>query len=776
MKLSGLARVMSNRYGACLTDRQDLSGRNGDLSCADGNRCYTLTVVMPRGEVGPARVYRFGVFELDARSGELRKHGIRLRLQDQPRQILLLLLEHGGEIVTREEIEQRLWSGKTFVDFDNAINSAVRKLRQTLGDSAENPRFVETLARRGYRFIAPVSTEPEALPRPTTIRLPAPNAGPRWRAVPRTASVGIVAVGTLAMVWLVGGRGAPEEVDLRVTPLTTYPGYQLQPSFSTDGTRIAFSWGGPDGQNADIFLKLIGPGDPVRLTTDPALDFSPAWSPDGRWIAALRDLGRQERAVLLIPASGGPQREVARLTAEELGGGEGTWGTQTIKCSAYTFGPMLAWSPDGRFLFTSARNAPGSPIAIVRINVESGKQQPVTVPPRGSDVDVNPAVSPDGRVLAFVRASSFAMADIYTISLSEGGPIRAQSKRLTNDGVNAGGPAWTPDGRELIFSSDRGGRPELWRVPASGHGNPVRLAFASEDAYGVAVSPLAHRLAYGRETYSASLWKVPIVSDAGEKPVRVTTTTRWDLFPSYSPDGKRIVFQSNRSGVHEIWVCDADGSNAVPLTSFGRGWSGSPRWSPDGGTIVFDSNAGGNWEIWTIHSDGGGPVRLTTNPADDVRPSWSRDGQWIYFASTRTGQDEIWKMRNDGSSETQVTTGGGWAAYESADGRNLYYKGLGDEAPLWKVPVEGGTPTKVTNVVRDSIFAPTERGVYFAGGPATTGLRFFDFASGSVRVVASVGAPLSGTSGLEISPDGRWVLYSRPENAGTNLMLVENFR
>lgn len=101
--------------------------------------------------------FQFGVFEINPRSRELRKRGVKLKLQDQPLQILLLLLEHSGEVVTREQIQKRLWPEDTYVDFDNAINSAVRKIRDALGDTPENPRFVETLARRGYRFIAPVS-------------------------------------------------------------------------------------------------------------------------------------------------------------------------------------------------------------------------------------------------------------------------------------------------------------------------------------------------------------------------------------------------------------------------------------------------------------------------------------------------------------------------------------------------------------------------------------------------------------------------------------------
>src|SRR5437763_7522227 len=110
--------------------------------------------------------YRFGAFELDTRSGDLRKLGIRIKLQEQPREILLLLLDNAGEVVTREQIQKHLWPDTTFVDFDNAINSAVRKLRDALGDTAEDTRFIETVARRGYRFIAPVSTKTESAHEP----------------------------------------------------------------------------------------------------------------------------------------------------------------------------------------------------------------------------------------------------------------------------------------------------------------------------------------------------------------------------------------------------------------------------------------------------------------------------------------------------------------------------------------------------------------------------------------------------------------------------------
>jgi DNA-binding winged helix-turn-helix (wHTH) protein len=284
--------------------------------------------------------FQFGVFELNPRTGELRKHGVKLKLQEQPAQILALLLEHAGEVVTREDIQKRLWPEGTYVDFDNAINSAVRKLRDALGDSPESPRFVETLARRGYRFIAPVSHPASHSPlRESSSRflnqtVPLPRSAPKPELVlkpertqrrNRHFALGLVAlaVGLAAttLLWTTRKTHRTVEAEFQSTPLTSYPGTESGPSFSPDGTRVAFSWDGPNQDNLDIYVKLVGAGDPVRLTKDPVDDHDPAWSPDGNWIAFLRDLNDTERVILLIPALGGSERTIAHLSGERLLGG-----------------------------------------------------------------------------------------------------------------------------------------------------------------------------------------------------------------------------------------------------------------------------------------------------------------------------------------------------------------------------------------------------------------------------------------------------------------------
>jgi DNA-binding winged helix-turn-helix (wHTH) protein len=190
----------------------------------------------PGGEI-----FRFGAFEFASATGELRRNGLRLKLQDQPVRILILLLENAGEVVTREQIQKRLWADGVHVDYENAINSAVRKLREVLIDTSENPRFVETLPRRGYRFLAPVTRIDSAAPvaESAPIQTPVAPVIARSRA-PLIAATAIVATG-MAAFWF-HGRTQPE-LPLKAVPFASYPGYESSPSLSPDGNQVAFIGG-----------------------------------------------------------------------------------------------------------------------------------------------------------------------------------------------------------------------------------------------------------------------------------------------------------------------------------------------------------------------------------------------------------------------------------------------------------------------------------------------------------------------------------------------------
>jgi Tol biopolymer transport system component len=260
-------------------------------------------------------------------------------------------------------------------------------------------------------------------------------------------------------------------------------------------------------------------------------------------------------------------------------------------------------------------------------------------------------------------------------------------------------------------------------------------------------------------------------------------STRDDTSPEFSPDGKKIAFLSTRSGNTEIWVCDSDGSSPVQLTSFRGSQVSTPRWSPDGGRIAFDSDAEGEVDVWVIGANGGKPVRMTTHPANDGDPSWSRDGRWIYFDSARTGEQQVWKLPADGGEAIQVTRDGGFAPLESPDGKFLYHTKALEDTSLWRTPVEGGQATKVLEGLSNYLnLAIVDEGIYFVpqqGMASGYSIQFLNLGTKQIRRIANFEKPLDlfgNIGGLAYSPDGRWILYSQVDQAGSELRIVENFR
>jgi Tol biopolymer transport system component/DNA-binding winged helix-turn-helix (wHTH) protein len=727
--------------------------------------------------------FRFGAFELSPQTRELRKHGVKLKLQDQPLHILLLLLEHAGEIVTREEIQKRLWPENTYVDFDNAINSAIRKLRDALGDSPENPRFIETLARRGYRFIAPLNG-PVPLQRPR-------SADPEEteRRFPIQKRFWIVLIAALGLAIGAGVLYQRHSNTRRMVndalpppvPLTSYPGFQWSPSFSPDGTRVAFTWHEP-GKPPGIYVKLIGPTDPVRLTSGEESDFAPVWSRDGRWIAFLRAKGPLTCAVMLIPSLGGTARELTRLQLD-------TFRFMYDRPWSAT-PPFLAWSSDGRWLLAPEQTGPEgpprvAPVRIVRISVESGEKSPFLLsldtdqnrrhePPPLTSGEQGLALSPDGKKLAFIHAVDSPSTAVYWVPLTNEMMPAGPATSLHLDNSLCGGIAWDADGRTLIVSSNRRGSFELWRLPVSSSVEPSRISVSDEYPIDLAISKSGQRLAYTHVSQGWNIWRVDLTKGRVNNAAAFISSSRDEFQPSYSADGKRIAFESNRSGNEEIWVSDADGSHAVQVTSFGNALAGTPRWSPDGQQLAFDSNAAGQWNIYVIPAQGGKPIRFTGGSGSKIRPSWSHDGKWIYYCASGDSGTQIWKKATTGGAEVQVTSHGGCNQMESPDGRYLYYLNK-DNRVLSRVPLTGGDEVQIAELGGlHPEFTLGKHGVYFIDSFDTTTLKFLDYATRSIRVIGTLPGPI--IFGLTVSPDERRLLFGKSDSAGSQLMLVENFR
>ena len=571
-----------------------------------------------------------------------------------------------------------------------------------------------------------------------------------------TAAEILVAAGLLAATawFLIPGRSQPEPV---VVPLTTYAGEETAPTFSPDGNQVAFSWDGPRQDNVDIYVKLIGAEKPLRLTSDPARDIWPAWSPDGRSIAFLRGPAAGTE-VLLIPAIGGPERKLADTRS--------AWG--------------LAWSPDGKWLVfndSDSANPSEQRGSLYALSVETRAIRKLTsAPPLAQDLGAG--FSPDGRTLVFERTTRNWFADLYRLALGQDLNPQGEPRQITLQGREASSPAFTPDGREIVYISTGPSSATMWRVGLSGSRRPRSLDFAGEQVGRLAISRQGNRLVYERWLEDKNIWRLELGGRgrrAGQ-PERLIASTRTDEVPRYSPDGKRIVFLSSRSGHNEVWVSESDSSNPIQLTSLGRD-SGSPNWSPDGRRIVFDSFAERQFDVFLIDASGGAPRNLTNHPADDAVASFSRDGRWVYFTSNRTGRFEIWKMPAAGGEALQVTRNGGYIALESPDGKWLYHARICSASELWRLSLSGGTEQKIAEPVIGGSLGMASRGIYFsrpARKDGNTDIEFFSFTTGKITPVATTARPLFWS--VSPSSDERYLLYTQVDQSGSDLMLVENFR
>jgi Tol biopolymer transport system component len=403
------------------------------------------------------------------------------------------------------------------------------------------------------------------------------------------------------------------------------------------------------------------------------------------------------------------------------------------------------------------------------VNVQTTEERTLPDPARDCVHTWQPAFSPDGKYLASVCVLGEGVAKIYVQT-----PDGNQSREVTGARSSEGfaGIAWAADSQSLLYSSDQ----HLWRAPLAG-GKPETLLFA-QDVESVAVARTGNRLAYAQVRHPNSIWKLELASpvkSAGPA-TKLISSSRGDMGPHISPDGKSLAFQSWRSGSPEIWVCDRDTSNPIQLTFFGGAQTGTPNWSPDGRRIVFDLHTSGNAELYIVNVDGGPPKRFPTGTANASNPFWSVDGHWIYFNTERP--DAIWKVPAEGGTAVRLTEGKGQTTpLESADGRRVFfYKIEAEHSQAWSASVNGGDERRVMGMPDDVGWVPGRNGIYFINGsPRHFFLNRFDFVTRHVQKIADLPG-LFNIGGPNLSSDGRAFLFSGIEHSEGDIVLVEGFR
>jgi Tol biopolymer transport system component len=631
---------------------------------------------------------------------------------------------------------------------DSTVRTEATKLRSRLG------RYYESQGRDD----AVVISIPKGTYIPVfEVRQDRPIVALR-RSFPPFGAIAYVVASVLVVsgiwIWGVPRSAAPSS---KLVPLTWFPELEEYPSLSPDGSQVAFTWKG------DIYVKQVDGEGLVQITRDPAIETRPSWSPDGRQIAFVRNGG-----VFLIPALGGGERKVAESA-----------------------GPPV-WMPDGSGLLVTERFAPNA-LSVVLISLGNGQKRRLTFPHNRSVGDVDMAVSPDGRSLAFKRVV-VQNGELFVMPLAGG-----DARQLTNDNRPILGLTWTPDGREIVFSSARTGWSRLWRISAT---PPERAGYfpaprpvegTGDDAQFPWISRFkgaSARLVYQRSTRNFDIQRSEITGAEGTAEHRLgpsaslIASTRMDFTPAISPDGKKIAFISDRSGARELWIGDIDGSNTIRLTSFAGPDVVHPRWSSDGERVVFSALTGpnGNFESYILGAGGGKPQRLTaTGDPSIAHPVLSIDGQWLYFIhGPLNGVPGLWRMAATGGKPVLISNARAFRPEETLDGKVIYYGELGTN-DLWSVPAVGGEEHKVLDSVMGRNWTVAQNGIYYFDSAGAAGVprsvKFYSLKTGKVNAVGAVEPTVSTDfSGISVSADGRRLVYSHIASTSSDLMLLDRFR
>jgi Tol biopolymer transport system component/DNA-binding winged helix-turn-helix (wHTH) protein len=728
-------------------------------------------------DVDRQTAFRIGDWTVDPETNALIRDDIERHVEPKVMRVLLTLAQRQSHVFSKEELIAAVWPD-TFVS-DDALTRCVSILRRITEDDPHSPRFIQTVPKRGYRLIAPVTELPvPTVPTPSNPEpaLPSPKAAPdaamahpladatsRQTLVVRLSStrlplalgifllclVGAVSAGT---VWFRASHKKPQPPNFRTLSFTSGAGQQTEAAFSPDGRTIAFVRTSEDDDSSRICLKQLGSETVTELTHDSDDQFSPAWSPDGRQIAYF-SRSASGLGLFLADVSGRLPPHRVFIPQEPSHWEQGA----------------LSWSPDGKNIIFPDHPGTSASSSIFRLSLDNLRLEQITNPPAGWEGDLNPEYSPDGKYIAFTRASETALRDIYWISLDDG-----VLHQLTHDHRDINSLAWRRDSQTIVFSSDRGGKFSLWEITLHQQ-QPQRLPVGTDDAFGPAVGPQPGELAYSQGT---ALWSIDRIQREGSSTSikTILASTEEDSAPSLAPDGKSFAFQSQRSGNQEIWIASADGAALRQLTFNNGPITGSPSWSHHGNQILFDSRPDEHSHIFSVPASGGAPRQLTFGNVNDIVPRWSADDQTVYFRSNRGGRWQIWRISILGGQPQPVTSGDGIAPEQAADGKSLYYT-RGGEPGLWNVPSNGGPETQVLQqpeIGYWGYFQILPEGIlYLDIAHSRASLKLFNPSTKESSTFASLERIPPQYQGLSVGENGKVILITGERDAGQHITLVE---
>lgn len=620
-------------------------------------------ILHPRREPVAVAVYEFGDFRLDCGRFELLRSGRAVQLERKPMELLILLIESNGQLVTRAEIAGHLWSREVFVDTEHGINTAVRKIRQVLGDDPESPRFVQTVTGKGYRFSAPVSriSPAESPPEPVSPPSSPPVRKPLFWYIAGVACV----LCAIAAVAFFPSRHRPPEITYM--QLTDFTDSAVSPALSPDGRMLAFIRGNDTFFSSDqIYLKMLPNGEAKRLTDDSRPKYGLAFSPDESEIAYTVLEGAVFSTYTVSVLGGEPH-----LLLKNAAG--------------------LVWLDEHQLLYSQIRT--GIHLGVVTSTDARANLREIYFPAHERGMAHYTYPSSDHHWALIVEMDGNGdWARCRLVSLDGQSPTRSVGP--TGACTSAG---WSPDGSWMYFAATADGESHLWRQHFP-QGSPEQITFGPTEENGIAVEPTGQSLITSVGVHESAIW---IHDPEGERPLSSEGEVANDLSPpSFSSDGTMIYYllrRGQQSSGAELWRTSVDSGKSEAVF---RGISMvAYDVSPDGRQVVYaTAGSGGSTRIWLAPIDRSAPAR-GVGDAGGTGPHFGAGGQ-IIFLQTEGNANYLERMNQDGSNRSKVvpysidefqgmSPGRRWVAAVVSKAPD------GNGPAVMAIPVDGGIPRRL---------------------------------------------------------------------------------
>ena len=532
---------------------------------------------------------------------------------------------------------------------------------------------------------------------------------------------------------------------MRTVRFTSYPGMEYDPSLSPDGKTVAFSWNGQGQDNFDIYVKRINGGNPVRLTTNTLTESMPVWSRDGNYIAFIREVQSQpdvpSREIYIMPALGGREQKIVDFHPG--------WGTVW---------PSLSWSYNNKFIYYPNWSAKDNGLVIFKVSIETSEIEQVTTLPEDVWGDQSPGVSPDGKYMAFVRGQP-DKHDIFVKNFDDN-----KIQRITHINTLIDGFSWGEDSHSILFASNLDGTSALWKAGLSD--DQLKKEISGMNINNPNLSVQSNRLVYTETIENGNIWKIDLRNP--DRETLLINSSNSNSHPDISPDGKKNLFTSDRTGTYNIWICDINGENQSQLTFFENEINEVvAKWSPSGSEILIRMKDG----LFIMNAPGGTPVKVSDSIFIVI---WNKDGSGFY--GRQYSQNNIYSITRDGKVQQQITHEGGLIPYLFED--YLYYIKSWDYRDIWRIPVSGGAEEPVLQGVSHLDMASwtvVKNGIYFIHNNSSARvLEFYNFSTNKISHIKDVPRARY-FSKIEVTPDESSLLYSRKESTKSDIILVDNF-